>query len=159
MIEKADFRPTLDDLNDLIETKWTEIGPVGQTYFKGRYEFHKSLIRKKIAELNAAEKKPKPKPTAAEKRVAADTFADAKKRERGELLLKLGVEYGDARVEQVIADLNIDWHAVPDKYVRIVRLILKHGSEKVNGESQKRWQAPPRYLGLEQVAELEGALA
>lgn len=156
MIENADFRPTLDNLNDMIEGKWTEMGEIGQPHFKGRYEFIKSLLRKQIAALNA--KKAQPRATAAEKRSAADTQAEAKRRERGELLLKLGVEFGDARVEQVVGDLRIDWHSVPDKYIRIVKMILKHGVDLVNRESQSRWGAQPRYLGLDQVAELEKGL-
>lgn len=148
----------LDDINDLVETKWASLSQTGQEAFKGRYGYVKSLLRKRIAAIKEKDEKPKPRPTAVEKRGADATLAAAKRRERGELLLKLGTEYGDARVESVIASLNIDWHTVPDKFVRIVLLILKHGSERVMSESQSRWQAPPRYISSEQVAELEAAL-
>ena len=148
----------LDDLNDLIETKWASLGPRGQPHFKGRYEFVKSLLRKRIAVLAAKEKEPTPRPTAKDKRCAADTLAEAKRRERGEILLKLAGEFGESLVESVIADLQIDWHVVSDKWVTVVRLICRHGKDRVNHEAESRFGAPPRYLESPQIAQIEAAL-
>lgn len=113
------------------------------------------ILRKRIDSVKAKEAKPKPRATAAEKRGDAQTLAEAKRRERGDLLLKLAGQFGAERVESVITSLDIDWYTVGQKWEVIVPMICRYGAEKVNGESGRRWGGKPRYLEREQLAELE----
>jgi hypothetical protein len=145
----------VDDLVDTVETKWASLRPVEREFFVVRYDYLRLLIKKKIAALNAKKEQPKPRATAADKRSEAANLAEAKRRERGELLLTLASEFGAEHVESVIARLDINWYTFSDKWPRIVRMILKHGETRVNEESQKQWGANPQYLELDQLNKLE----
>jgi hypothetical protein len=112
-----------------------------------------SMLKKRIAELKSHDAKPRS--TAAEKRSVAAGEADVLRKERSDLILSLGKEHGDSLVEKTIADQGCEWFTCPDKFVRIVKLILKYGAERVNEMSMSNWQAAPRWLDFSQVDRLE----